>query len=99
MTTGIRLDDLTANCQKLLDSGQLFRGHTKFRRVYNARTQLQLRDCVLRHVSAHGLTSLIAPSSLKSHSSMNPTDKSIWDEAYLEEYDGLTSLPTWEVLT
>jgi len=30
---------------------------------------------------------------------MNPTDKSIWDEAYLEEYDGLTSLPTWEVLT
>jgi len=67
--------------------------------VYNARTQYHLRDCVLRHVSAHGLTSLVAPSSLKSHFSLNSKDKSIWDEAYLEEYDGLSSLPTWEVLT
>ena len=67
--------------------------------MYNARTQFQLRDCVLRHVSAHGLTSLVAPSSLKTHSSLNSTDKSIWDEAYFEEYDGLSSLPTWEVLT
>jgi hypothetical protein len=30
---------------------------------------------------------------------LNSTDKSIWDEAYFEEYDGLSSLPTWEVLT
>jgi hypothetical protein len=28
---GIRLPDLSANCQMLLDTGQLFRGHTKFR--------------------------------------------------------------------
>jgi hypothetical protein len=30
---------------------------------------------------------------------MSPEDKSIWNLAYLEEYDGLASLPTWEVLT
>jgi hypothetical protein len=30
---------------------------------------------------------------------MCPSDKVIWDDAYLEEYDGLSSLPTWEVLT
>jgi hypothetical protein len=42
---------------------------------------------------------LIAPSSPKAHSNLSPTDKSIWDNAYFEEYDGHASLPTWEVLT
>jgi len=96
---GILLEDFTANCQQLLESGQLFRGHTKFRNVYDARNQLSLQHCVLRHVSAHGLRSLVAPVSLKHHSRMSPTDKEIWDAAYSEEYDGLTSLPTWEVIT
>ncbi len=99
ISSGILLTDFLANCQTLLDTGQLFRGHAKFSRVYNARAQLQLRDNVLRHVSAHGLSSLIAPSSLKSHLHMSPEDKQIWDHAYGEEYDGLAALPTWEVLT
>jgi hypothetical protein len=30
---------------------------------------------------------------------MSTTDQTIWDEAYFEEFDGLASLPTWEVLT
>ena len=30
---------------------------------------------------------------------MSSTDKAIWDEAYCEEYDGLSSIPTWEVLS
>jgi hypothetical protein len=42
---------------------------------------------------------LVAPSSLKSHLSMNTNDKNIWDDTYGEEYEGLASLPTWEVLT
>ncbi len=79
--------------------GQLFHGHTKFRRVYHARAQVQLRDCILQHVSAHGLTSLVAPSSLKQHLNMNHGDKNIWDAAYDEEFDGLSSLPTWQVIT
>jgi len=96
---GISLPDFSANVQNLLDSGQIFKGHTKFRRVYNTRAQVQLKDSVLRHVSAHGLLSLIAPVSLQSHKTMPATDKTIWDAAYCEEYDGLSSLPTWEVLS
>ncbi len=99
ITKGVLLSDLPANCQRLLDSGQLFRGHTKFSRVYKVRHQAQLHNSVLRHVSAHGLDSLIAPSSLKYHSSMSSNDKSIWDAAYDEEFDGLAGIPTWEVLT
>jgi hypothetical protein len=99
ISQGILLDDLVANCQRLLDTGQLFKGHTKFRRVYNVRTQIQLRDAVLRHVSAHDLTSLIAPVFLRSHNEMTETDKQIWDDAYFEEFDGLATLPTWEILT
>jgi hypothetical protein len=93
------LIDLVANCQTLLENANLFRGYAKFKRVYQARTQARLKTCVLRHVSAHGLTSLIAPSSLKHLSKLNDHDKSIWNAAYDEEYDGLSSLPTWDVLT
>jgi hypothetical protein len=99
LLNGIKLPDLSANCQILLDTGQLFLGHTKFRRVCTARNQAQLRDSVLRHVSAHCLTSLLAPSSLKNHNNMLPTDKTIWDNAFDEEFDGLASLPTWQVIT
>jgi len=104
-TSGIILPDLSASCQSLMDTGQLFRGHTKFRNVYDARNQISLRTTVLRHVSAHGLSSLIAPTSLKSHNSMtshnsmNSLDRAIWDSAYDEEYDGFVSLPTWEVVS
>jgi hypothetical protein len=58
-----------------------------------------LKDCVLRHISAHGLKSLIPPSSPKQHLKMDSSDKAIWDSAYDEEYDSLSSLPTWEVVS
>jgi len=48
---------------------------------------------------AHGLESLIAPASLKQHSKLSSQDKLIWDAAYDEEYDGLNSIPTWEVIS
>ena len=57
-----------------------------------------MHDTVLRHVSAHGLESLLAPTSLKQHSSMSINDQHIWNAAYNEEYDGLTSIPTWEII-
>jgi hypothetical protein len=99
ITKGTLLPDFSANCHALLDSGQLFRGHTKFQRVFQARDQVQLKQCILQHVSAHGLHSLVAPSSLKNHSNMIPGDKQIWDDAYNEEYDGLANIPTWEVIS
>jgi hypothetical protein len=92
---GILLPDLSANCHVLLETGQLFQGHAKFPCVYQACHQAQLQSCVLRHVSAHGLQSLIPPASLKHHSKLSSTDQLIWDEAYTEEYDGLQSIPTW----
>jgi hypothetical protein len=82
-----------------MDTAELFKGHAKFKTVYDAWAQLSLWDCVLCHVSAHGLKSLLAPTSLKHHAKMDPNDKLVWDAAYDEEYDGLKSLPTWEVLT
>jgi hypothetical protein len=33
ITKGVLLPDFMANCQSLIDSGQLFRGHSKFYRV------------------------------------------------------------------
>ena len=99
LSTSTLLPDLSATCHNLLTTGQLFCGHVKFPRVYQARSQAQLQSCVLRHVSAHGLQSLIPPASLKDNSKISPSDKLIWDEAYFEEYDGLQSIPTWEVLT
>jgi hypothetical protein len=96
---GIKLPDLTSTCQNLIDTGQLFRGHTKFRRVYQTRNQVHLHDCVLHHVTAHGLSSFVAPSSLKQISNKTPSNQTIWLAAYDEEFDGLTSLPTWDVIT
>jgi hypothetical protein len=98
-TEGIELSDLTANCQALIDTGQLFCGHAKFCNVYNATNQVCLTECVLCHVSAHRLKTLVAPTSLKAHSSIDPGDQVIWNEAYNEEYNGLVSLPTWEVVS
>jgi len=82
-----------------LDTGQLFKEHTKFSKVYQARNQGQLRDCVLRHVSVHGLGSILAPLSIKSHSKLSSNDKQIWDAAYDKEFDSLSSLPTWDIVT
>lgn len=73
----ITLFDLSATCQNLMDTGQLFKGHKKFDRVYHTQNQLQLQDSVLRHVSAHGLQSLLAPSSLRKHAFLSENDKAV----------------------
>jgi hypothetical protein len=73
----IPLPDLMANCRELLDTGQLFRGHTKFKNVYDAWNQVILHDSVLHQISAHGLKSLLPPASPKQHQRMDPEDKSI----------------------
>jgi hypothetical protein len=99
LSKGIKLPDLYSICQMLLDTGQLFHGHTKFPRVYHARNQVQPHHCVLQYASAHDLTSLLTPSSLKYHINMVPDKKVIWDVAYDEEFDGLSCLSTCQVIT
>lgn len=65
VNTGITLPNLSATCQTLLDTSQHFCGRTKFCRVYQTCNQVHFCDCVLCHVIAHGLSSFVAPSSLK----------------------------------
>jgi len=95
----IHIPDLADHWHQYMESGQLFKGHTKFTKVYQARAQVQLWDCVLRNVSAHGLESVLAPTSLKHHSKLSAQDRIIWDQAYDEEFDGLSSLPTWDIVS
>ncbi len=95
----IVLPDLSAICQELLDTGQLFKGHAKFKNAYDTRKQLSFCECVLCHVSANGFKSLVAPLSLKHQKNMDSGDKLIWDAAYNEEYNGLVSLPMWDIIT
>jgi hypothetical protein len=96
---GILRPDLHANCQHLLDTGQFFHGHAKFKNVHDSCSQISLQDCVLCHVSAHGLKLLVVPTTLKHHHFLDPEDKAIWDAAYEKGYDGLESLLTREVIT
>ncbi len=74
LAKGIELVNLLANFQHLLDTGQLFCGHKKLERVYQTRNQVQLQDCILHHVSVHGLQSLIAPTSIHKHALLSPHD-------------------------
>ena len=39
------------------------------------------------------------PTSLLKHIKLLPKDKQIWDASYREEYEGLMSLDTWEIIT
>jgi hypothetical protein len=55
ITKGISRSDLPANCCTLLETSQLFRSHARFKNVYDSCNQIQSHDCVLCHVSAHGL--------------------------------------------
>jgi len=37
LSKGTPLENLSSDCQQLLDTGQLFRGHATFHRVYQTR--------------------------------------------------------------
>lgn len=95
----IPISGLENNWHNYMESGQLFKGHTKFTKVYQARAQVQLKDCVLRHVPAHGLESVFPPSSSNNHSKLSINNRIIWDAAYDEEFVGLSSFSTWEIVT
>jgi hypothetical protein len=89
----------------LVRCGSFYPGKSKDKKfktvfgAYGACNQLHLWDCVLRYVSAHRLKSLVPSTSLKTQNTMDPGDKVIWNATYDEEYDGLVSLPMWEVIS
>ena len=54
----------------------------------------------LSKISARDLISTTPPPSLKHHNKMDPNDKEIWDNAYLEEYLGLhETTHTWDYIS
>lgn len=47
------------------------------------------------YIDTSPLTSPVSLLSLKDHEIINPNDKSIWDRAYLNEYDITEDIHTW----
>ena len=82
----------------LITNRKLFRGWKNSQAVITAQVLCAKSNIIARHVSAKGLHVLEAPS-LHKHHELSPHDKDIWDRSYLEEYNGLLNLDTWEVIS
>ena len=82
---------------------KLFQGWINASRAITARhiritSNILAHHIAARHVSAKDLLHIETPISLLKHSKLHPADKIIWDKSYQEEYRGLESLDTWEVI-
>jgi hypothetical protein len=100
----IPLPQFSQSAESLLQDKKLFQGWKSKRTVATAR-KVQTTANILanlihcRKVSAATLHHMQAPSSLKQHLNMTDNDKSIWDESYRQEYQGLVDIGTWETIT
>ena len=74
-TKYIKLLDFQSVARDMIKQFTLFQGHRKFKDIIHLRSIIKLKAAVANHVSAQGLSSLIAPFSLHAHSSMNKFDK------------------------
>ena len=87
----------------MVHNKKLLKGWINSKRALTARhvritSNILTHKIVARHISAKELISHEAPISLLKHSKLHPHDKQIWDKSYEEEYRGLQSLETWEVI-
>jgi hypothetical protein len=87
----------------MVNNKKLFKGWINSARAHTARrtraNSNYLANLIInRKVSAKNLHLLQAPTLLKHHT-LHPDDKQTWDAAYKHEYDGLTDIDTWEVIT
>ena len=102
--TPIHLSNFQTKAMSMYENKKIFQGWKNTRQVHLAR-QVRITSNVIshmiaaRHVSAKELTDVSAPTSLLAHAKMIPKDKQIWDDSYKEEYEGLQSLNTWEVIS
>lgn len=94
----IPLPNLARNAIYIVHSFQFAHSHVNFKQLMNSRAHGAIHSIVACHVSATGLTSDDVPTLLQQRH-LNPTDKAIWDAAYAEEFDGLTDLPCWTVIS
>ena len=98
-TKFVELLDFNSVARDMIKHFTLFQGHRRFKDILHLRSTIQLKSAVANHVSAKGLSSLLAPSSVQAHSSMSPNDRKIWNDAYLEELRGLQNNNTWDTIT
>ena len=92
------LPDFTSTAFNLYTTHSLFNGHPHNKTIINLRGASLLSQIIAKHISARNLTSEEVPTLLKHHL-LNDNDKTIWDNAYNEEYDGLYDLPCWYTIT
>ena len=101
--TPILLSNFQEKSTSMIHNSKLFKGWVNSRHAEMAR-QVRITSNVLsqfitaRHVSARDLVKMETPLSLLQHKKLHPHDKKIWDDSYAEEYRGLQSLDTWEVI-
>ena len=76
--------------QKYIDDGTLIPG-------WHGGANFQISGSV-RHISATNLSSHIPPGSLSKALYSRSPDRDIWLESYKEEYDGLVSNNTFDVI-
>ena len=91
----IELLDFNSVARDMIKQFVLFPGHKRFKDILHLRSVIQLKAAVANHVSASGLSTLVPPSTIDSHTTMTPADKAIWDAAYSEEIQGLQANNTF----
>ena len=100
----IHLSNFIHKATSMNHNKKLFKGWVNTRQAIIAR-HVRMSSNVLshmvsaRHVSATELVDMSSPTSLLAHAKLIPSDKKVWDESYTEEYNGLKSLQTWEIIT
>ena len=92
------IPDFHAQLPYLLSTHQILKGHQKFEKLLHFRQSQLLALAVARHISAANLTSEDLPT-LKQFKNLCPGDRKIWGDTYFEEYDGLYTLPCWDLIT
>ena len=96
--TTIKIDDFYTKARQLCETVQLFPGHPRFKTITKLRQAYAFSHIIAKHVSARGLSTEDVPTLLHHHK-LNPSDKKNWDDAYAEEYFGLTGLPCWVTIS
>ena len=94
----IHIPDFDTKAIYMLRGMSLFKGHLPYKRIEQQLQSRYVGSIVAEHVSARELSSHYVPHLIE-HKRLKPKDKLIWDAAYREEYDGLTSLPAWVSIT
>jgi hypothetical protein len=88
---GVTLPNFCLDFQKYIDDGSIIPGWHSGKTFTIAGSS--------QHVSATNLQSLMLPGSVVKALHRNNPDKSIWLDSYKEEYDGLISNNTFDIIS